>query len=225
MNLILDQADFNIVTLHGQETNYVGQDRTQIINLPDFKNKNIDYLALGHIHGYRSDRLDDRGIYCYPGCPEGRGFGDSGSKGFVLLDIDEETKELSYDFIEFAKRRLYEIEVEISEDMNTTRIIGEIRAKIKGIRREDLLKVILTGTVAMDFDIDAERIQQVFAPEYYYFAISNRTKTRIDYDSFANDRSLKGEFVRLMQKSEMDEEERANIIELGMKAILREEII
>ena len=74
VNLILDQADFNIVTLHGQETNYVGKDRTQIIHIPEFKNKNIDYLALGHIHSYKCDRLDDRGEYCYAGCPEGRGF-------------------------------------------------------------------------------------------------------------------------------------------------------
>ncbi|MBQ7677219.1 MAG: DNA repair exonuclease, partial [Lachnospiraceae bacterium] len=114
VNLILDQADFNIVTLHGQETNYVGKDRTQIIHIPEFKNKNIDYLALGHIHSYKCDRLDDRGEYCYAGCPEGRGFDECGQKGFVLLNIDEENKELYHEFIPFAKRILHEITVEVT---------------------------------------------------------------------------------------------------------------
>ena len=52
------------------------------------KNKNIDYLALGHIHGYKEAPLDGRGKYCYPGCLEGRGFDECGKKGFVLLNIE-----------------------------------------------------------------------------------------------------------------------------------------
>jgi hypothetical protein len=39
-----------------------------------------------------------------------------------------------------------------------------------------------------------------------------------------HDRSLKGEFVRLMQKEELSEEERSQIIEIGMKAIMGEDI-
>ena len=82
-NLILDQARTNIVMLHGQESNYEGPDHTEIINLSEFKNKNIDYMALGHIHSYKKERLDDRGEYCYSGCLEGRGFDECGDKGFV----------------------------------------------------------------------------------------------------------------------------------------------
>ncbi len=225
VNLILDQANFNIVTLHGQETNYVGRDRTQIVNIPDFKNKNIDYLALGHIHAYKSDRLDERGTYCYCGCPEGRGFDECGQKGFVLLDIDEETREYTHTFVPFAKRRLHEVEVAVTEDMNMPRVIQEIREAVRNIREDDLLKVVLTGTTEMDFDIDRDRIRHIFSPAFYYVKVYDRTETRIDYDSYANDRSLKGEFVRLMQAQEMSEEERAEIIELGMKAIMGDEII
>lgn len=61
----------NIVTLHGQVgvVSGVGQ-----VNISKLKNKGIDYLALGHIHTYAEQTLDGKGIYCYSGCLEGRGF-------------------------------------------------------------------------------------------------------------------------------------------------------
>ena len=42
----------------------------------------------------------------------------------------------------------------------------------------------------------------------------------VDYDSFLYDKSLKGEFVRLVQAQDMDEDEKAKIIELGIRAIM-----
>ena len=47
---------------------------------------------------------------------------------------------------------------------------------------------------------------------------------RINYDSFKYDKSLKGEFVRLVQSQDMDEDEKAKIIEIGIRAIMGEEI-
>ena len=51
--LLLNKNDFNIVTMHGQESKYEMKDKTEIINISNLKNKNIDYLALGHIHKYK----------------------------------------------------------------------------------------------------------------------------------------------------------------------------
>ena len=224
VNLILDESRLNIVTLHGQESDYVGRDRTHIIQISQFKNKFIDYLALGHIHSYKYDRLDDRGEWCYPGCPEGRGFDECGEKGFVLLDIDEEAKRLTHTFVPFAQRRLHEIAVKVTEEMNMPDIIEAVRESLARIDKDDLIKVVLTGTTEMDFDVDCERLTHIFEREFYFFKVYDQTGTRIDYDSFAADRSLKGEFVRLLQQQEMPEEERAAVIELGMKAILGEEL-
>ena len=224
VNLILDESKLNIVTLHGQESDYVGRDRTHIIQISQFRNKFIDYLALGHIHSYKCERLDDRGEWCYPGCLEGRGFDECGEKGFVLLEIDEETRALTHRFVPFAKRQLHEVSVEVSEKMNMPDIIAEVRAELARIDNGDLIKAVLTGTTEMDFDVDCERLTHIFEREYYFFKVYDRTGTRIDYDSFAGDRSLKGEFVRLMQQQDMSEEERAAVIELGMKAILGEEL-
>ena len=68
--------DFNKVITNMQEL----QSKIEVYEL---KNKNIDYLALGHVHKYKMEKLDNRGIYCYSGCLEGRGFDECGDKGCV----------------------------------------------------------------------------------------------------------------------------------------------
>ena len=53
--LSLDGKKKNIVMLHGQ----LGGE----INLTKLRDKNIDYLALGHIHQFEENRIDGRGMY------------------------------------------------------------------------------------------------------------------------------------------------------------------
>lgn len=39
--------------LHGQEAEYAAQDKAEVVPLRDLRGKGIDYLALGHVHGYK----------------------------------------------------------------------------------------------------------------------------------------------------------------------------
>ncbi len=222
-NLILDRSKVNIVMLHGQESEYNGTDRTEIINLAELKNKNIDYLALGHIHHYKNDRLDERGEYCYSGCPEGRGFDECGEKGFVLLTVHDNL--VDSEFVPFALRTFHEVQTEVLPGMGMPEIIAGVEESVRGIPSADLVKVVLTGTLEMEYDVDVPRILRLFSDRFFLFKLYNKTRVRIDYESFRNDRTLKGEFVRLLQADEsLSEEERAMIVELGMKAIMGEEI-
>ena len=221
-NLILDQSHCNIVMLHGQESDYMGKNQTYTIALPDFKNKNIDYLALGHIHTYQSERLDDRGEYCYPGCLEGRGFDECGEKGFVLLEIKD--NKITSEFIPFAKRKLHVLPIDVTPQMKMPAIIAAVEDALKDISEVDLVKILLQGTTEMDFYMDTERLLRTFEERLFFLKVEDATGIVVNYESFANDRSLKGEFVRLMQKQDMPEEKRSAIVELGMKAILGEEI-
>ncbi|MBR1623795.1 MAG: DNA repair exonuclease, partial [Pseudobutyrivibrio sp.] len=110
--LVLDSASTNIVMLHGQQSDYDGKDGAEIINTTALKGKFIDYLALGHVHKYIFEQLDERGVYCYPGCLEGRGFDETGDKGFVLMEIEDGA--ITTEFIPFALRRLHEITVTVT---------------------------------------------------------------------------------------------------------------
>ena len=76
-DLKLDAEKLNIVMLHGQVATQPGE---ELVCLPRLRGKHIDYLALGHIHSFRQEDLDDRGQWCYSGCLEGRGFDECGER-------------------------------------------------------------------------------------------------------------------------------------------------
>lgn len=106
--LSLQKEDRNIVLLHGQVSDTMGMDR---IYLRRLRNKQIDYLALGHVHKHQEGKLDDRGKYAYSGCLEGRGFDEIGEHGFILLAVEDEIKT---EFIPFQERLIVEEKVDIS---------------------------------------------------------------------------------------------------------------
>lgn len=222
--LMLNKNDINIVTMHGQESKYDSKDKTDIINIQSLKNKNIDYLALGHIHKFKQEKLDTRGTYCYSGCLEGRGFDECGEKGFVLLDINEETSEITSKFIPFSERILYEINVDATDTFTTLDTENKIDEKIKDIEKKALIKIVLTGKVDIDTERDINYLEKKYKNLYYYAKIYDETTLKIDYMNYENDASLKGEFIRLVLKQNFSEEEKRKIIVTGIKALSGEEV-
>lgn len=224
-SLVLNMDKFNIVTLHGQESEHQKKDKAETINISELRNKGIDYLALGHIHAYKEATLDARGIYCYPGCLEGRGFDECGEHGFVVLDIDN--KKCKTTFVPFAGRNLYTVNIDITGCMSTVDIAERVREILD---REDyspscLLKLVLVGEVDVECEKDIDFLRKRFEGGYYFLKIYDESRLKVDYNQFALDESLKGEFVRtVMSSSDLTDEEKATIVRYGIQALAGEEL-
>lgn len=221
-SLILEKNDINIVVMHGQESQNDVKDKTEIINLKDLKNKNIDYLALGHIHTFKQEKLDNRGIYCYSGCLEGRGFDECGEKGFVLLDIED--KQIKTQFIPIAKRTLHEINIDITGITENYDIEQKIEEETNKISRDDLIKIVLKGKVEAGTTRDIDYLKKKYEDRFYCIKIYDETTLNIDYMKHQNDASLKGEFIRLVLEQDLTDEEKGKIINTGIRALLGEEV-
>jgi DNA repair exonuclease SbcCD nuclease subunit len=219
-NLVLDSARTNIVMLHGQKVSGDVQ-ATGVIRIDDFKGKNISYMALGHIHKFSEEKLDEKGTVVYSGCLEGRGFDECGKKGFVLIDVTD--NELTYDFIPFARRTMHEVEIEITPEMSMQEVIRNMDVCVSEIPADDMVKFVMKGKTNMDLDI--KRAKRTFENRFYFSKVSDDTSAYIDYESFSNDRSLKGEFVRLLEMQDIDDDEKSEIVETGIRAILGEDIL
>ena len=222
-SLILEKNTLNIVVMHGQESESNVKDKAEIINLKELKNKNIDYLALGHVHSYKQEKLDKRGVYCYSGCLEGRGFDECGEKGFVLLDIEE--NKIKSKFIPFASRNLYEIHVDITGTKENNEIEQRITKKIKNIPETGMVKIVLDGEVEIGEERDIEYLTKKFESNFYYLKIEDKPTIKIDYMKYKNDISLKGEFIRkVIEQDDLTEEEKSKIISTGIKALSGEDV-
>ena len=225
-SLVLDNEKFNIVTMHGQIAGYKSKDNAEVISLDDLKNKNIDYLALGHVHTFQMEQLDNRGTYCYPGCLEGRGFDECGPKGFVVLDIDTRTRTATTEFVSVAARIFYTLPVDVTGVHTTQDVANCIEQVVNqtGIASTSLVKIVLQGDVDVESEINTDFLAEQFAEYFYFIKIYDETKLMINYEDYANDISLKGEFIRMLQSSDLSEEEKSLIIRTGIQALQGEEI-
>lgn len=217
--LKLDGADVNIVMLHGQVDTRSGE---ELIALPKLKNKNIRYLALGHLHSYRQERLDEDGVYAYCGCLEGRGFDECGEKGFVLLETGED--DLRAEFIPFACRTLHEINVSITGLQTVSQILEAVRAAGGGIEEKDLVKFTLSGSFTPETQKDLRFLKKMLEDRYYFVKIKDETVLQISKEDYEHDASLKGEFVRLVMASSRSREEKERMILWGIRALSGEEV-
>ena len=217
--LDLPKNTINIVLLHGQISTQPGP---ELIALPKLRNKNIDYLALGHIHSYQKGKLDERGEFSYCGCLEGRGFDECGEKGFVLLETD--SGRLRSRFVPFATRKLHEINVDITDMETVTQILSRMEEAAAGINSDDLVKFILQGSYTLQTQKDPVFLQKMLAPKFYIVKIKDESRLKIDRESYAFDASLKGEFIRMVLASDRSEAEKERIISCGIRALSGEEV-
>ena len=217
LNLPEDTA--NIVTLHGQISTQPGREQ---IALPLLKRKNIDYLALGHIHAHQTGKLDDRGTWCYCGCLEGRGFDELGQKGFVLVSVEE--KMLSYEFVPFARRTLEEVAVDITDLVTVSQILAAAEEACADISSESLVKITLTGTYTLETQKDLQFLKKMLEGRFWFLKIKDESHLKIEKESYEHDLSLKGEFIRLVMASNRTEEEKERMILCGIRALSGEEV-
>lgn len=224
--LVLDHNVFNIVLMHGQMAEYKNKDKAEIISIDDLRDKNIDYLALGHVHGFEIEKLDRRGVYCYPGCLEGRGFDECGQKGFVLLDIDTETNKATVEFVPIALRELHTIEVDVTGAETTQDVARKIAALVTKYQYPSscLIKFELVGQLSVEAELDICFLEEQFEDCFYLVKVCDKTKLLVDYRDYENDISLKGEFIRLVYASDLSEEEKSMVIRTGILALQGEEI-
>ena len=227
VSLVLDSRKFNIVMLHGQEAEGAVKDKAEIINLRALRNKGIDYLALGHIHTYKKEQLDARGIYCYAGCLEGRGFDECGEHGFVVIDVDEEIGRYTHEFVTFAQRKLYTVDVDVTGCQTTAEMVSKATLDLQeaGCGNDSMVKIVLKGMLDVECEKDISFFLSRFRNRFYYVKVYDETTLKIDIDDYMLDESLKGEYVRqVMADDSIPEEDKKIIIRYGLQAIAGEEV-
>ena len=216
--LKLDKNNLNIVMLHGDATDSAGMDKVKIDSL---KNKGIDYLALGHIHTHKDGRIDDRGVYAFPGCLEGRGFDECGEKGFIVLDV---TDHIEYEFIPFASRTIHELDLDITDSNDLYDVVNKAKKLVKDINKKDILRINLVGEVNVGMELNEKDIE-VSLNDYFFTNVKNKTTMKINLSDYDDDKSLIGEFIRgVYNNPEYTDEEKQRLINAGLRAINGKEV-
>lgn len=207
--------NFNIFLLHGDISKKSGKDS---INLNKLTNKNIDYLALGHIHKSFLSKAGINMNYAYPGCLMGRGFDEPGEKGFYVIDTDART----FDFVVLPNRVFLIEKINVADIDNTYDLIKQINESIDK-NHNTILRVVLEGT--LNFELDTSILMDDLSKHFYFVDIKNDTKLSVTQFSEIDERSLKGTFIKLITDDKtLDDSTKEEILRYGLAKIDKEKM-
>ena len=211
--LSLNPLKTNIVMLHGQLSEGAGEG---LINLARLRGKHIDYLALGHVHSFKSGRIDERGVYAYCGTPEPRGFDETGVKGIITLDCTGTVKSA---FVPFSSRTVREMQIDLSTCADWATALGFVKNSVPDCRG-DMVKIILKGNVAFDSSGLAEDVLKELEPRLYCVRVTDATLPAVDVQRLSREKGLRGAFVNaVLARGDLSPEEKLRVILIGVRAM------
>lgn len=186
----------------------------------------IHYLALGHIHKREEGRFGAL-RYLYPGCLQGRGFDEEGEKGFYYLEINEQNKEIRTEFVPLKDGEFRIIEVLLSEEDGSLEALEKIMERIREEKagEKDSLRIILKGEKSPEGERNLRYLEKQLSENHAYVEIKEECRLKLHKEDFMHEKSLKGEFLRMVSDSEsLSEEEKEKIILLGIGLLQGEEL-
>ncbi len=215
--LELDPSKYNIVMLHG---GVPGTSNAQdLIQIDNFKNKNINYLALGHIHKRCEGELDRRGVWAYSGNLEGRGYDEVGEKGYIELDTEANT----HTFVPCCSREIVVVKSDLSAAKDDQEALNMAMNAVDDIQEKNIVKLELTGKVKFDTEGFVDRVERKIrgTKRFFHFKVKDMTKRYISIEEYEKKNSLIGEFIRQVRDdSSLKEDEKQTIYELGIEALV-----
>ncbi|MBR5767378.1 MAG: exonuclease SbcCD subunit D [Clostridia bacterium] len=166
----------------------------------------FDYAALGHIHARGVSKLGKTTI-AYPGCPEGRDFGECGKKGVLL--VDTAGGEISVSFIRMPgvtyRAEEFDLTGVLSRDALTSSLHDLIsRLDDADKRASTALRVTLTGVCDPSLDPDAQSLafglrDRFAADPFLEIQIKDETVPGYRAEELEKDISLRGCYYRALR--------------------------
>ena len=178
----------DIMCLHGD----VGNDSSPYnpVTEEQISRSGMDYIGFGHIHKDSGLRRAGDTFYAWPGCPEGRGFDETGNKSVYIADITENNCKLRGINIAMRKYEIMRIRIADGE---------EILTKMPEFTENDIYRIILTGRTQSPPDI-ALMMQQL-EPRFFSLQIIDRTKMSRTVWDHSDENTLRGFFLKRLAKA------------------------
>jgi DNA repair exonuclease SbcCD nuclease subunit len=220
-----------ILVLHGDLVNpgetspYFPVPRDELANLE------AAYVALGHIHKPREERLDNGSgtLVCYPGSPEALNWKETGERTVVLGTM--EGREVRIERISVQTRAYEKVAVDVAGCETREEVLKAIFAGTAALNRDCYLTLTLAGRRRPTLDLEAGTrawlADELKKAGFHAVWLEDATKPDWDLDYFRKQPGIAGMFVRRMEERMKQEPERKEELEralyIGLEALLARE--
>ena len=182
----------NLLVLHG-EVGAQPDSPYNPITEEELAQSGFDYVALGHIHRAGGLRRAGQTWYSWPGCPEGRGFDETGEKTVSLVTLTDDG-DCALETRCIALRRYEDLTVDVTGQDP----LLAIHTLLPDETVRDVYRITLTGETEDSPDLNRLRMNL----DELFFALRLRDETRplVSLWEKAGDDTLRGLFLKNLQK-------------------------
>ena len=214
---LIDKTKVNILMHHGDVD--VPSSPYSPISTHQIEESGFDYVALGHIHKGTEIKKAGNTYYAYCGCIEGRDFGECGYKGAIVGEIEKGYVNLRH--VRFSSKRYETVSFDVTGCENFADCIANIASECSSFGDDTLLRVELCGVVSEHFSPDYQALSAI-VKNPSYLEIKDRTLALLNMKNLKEDKTLAGEFYRVLEeKLFSDDEEQKKIASEALKYGLR----
>ncbi|MPM53716.1 3',5'-cyclic adenosine monophosphate phosphodiesterase CpdA [bioreactor metagenome] len=214
-------GNIHLLCVHGDVGNKTG--RYAPIDPAGIAATRAHYAAFGHIHMASGLQRAGTVPWAYPGCPEGRGFDETGEKGVLCGTVSRESAALR--FVPLCKRR-YEIKtVDVGGNPEEA-----LKAALPTAPVDDICRILLTGESGPE-GLNLAPLEAIAFPLFYTVTLRDETRVRRDLWDRAEEDTLTGLFLRGMRLrlAACEEDKERSVLEdavrFGLAALERGEDI
>jgi DNA repair exonuclease SbcCD nuclease subunit len=184
------EADMlDIMVLHGD----TGGDAYNRIRETEIAASGLHYLALGHIHSFSGIKTAGKTTYAYPGCPEGRGFDETGEKGVIVGSVSKTGCDLRFTPLGGRKYRILPVDLTNSDDA-----LYAVASSLPWNTERDICRIILGGTI--DSAVDVRFLTDRLSSRFFHVTIQDATRPPRDIWAQSGDDTLRGIFLRCLKE-------------------------
>ena len=216
-----DSNKINLMCLHGLLQGYGGHAPYNPVTKDDIAQSGLDYIALGHVHTYSGIHSLGLVNYAYSGCLIGRGFDETGAKGFIAGTVEKGNCVL--EFVESKYPTFERLFVDCTGAQDTVEIVAKVKEEVKDLADSSYLSVVLEGYIRSDLIINRSVVADA-VNRFAFIKVDDKTKPMQDYIKLSNEQSLKGMFIKTVLESGADEQTVQKAISLGLAALSGEEL-
>lgn len=208
--LELASEGFHLACFHGD----LGKRASRYgpISVEELASSGLHYAALGHVHARSELSRLGKTYYAYPGCPQGRGFDETGEKGVYIGQIDE-SGHVSLEFNSLCMRQYLNITVELRNRPAVT-VLKKLLAEVP---ESTIARIFLRGE-RCEAQLPLEDLQHLAAPYFYSVAMIDESERARGLWAREEEDSLCGAFLRdLKHQLEAASPEEQALIELAAR--------
>ena len=152
----------------------------------------MDYVALWHVHAASGLKKAGDTWYSWPGCPEGRGFDETGEKTVGLVELGDGACELRTACIASRRYELLRVDVTGSDPLLA------VHTMLPDDTVKDIYRIILTGERTEDFSLTA--LQSRLEDRFFQLELRDETRAPEDLWARCGEDSLRGLFLQEMHR-------------------------